>query len=64
LRGRPKAILRRKPCEETLLVYLDLVEAVGIEPTSEKHNPTASTCVALSGKFAGAPQERTSARDG
>jgi len=41
-----------------------MVEAVGIEPTSEKHNPKASTCVVLSGDFAAAPQERTSARCG
>ncbi len=39
-----------------------LVEAVGIEPTSEKHRPKASTCVALSEDFADAPQERASAR--
>jgi len=48
---------------ETVCIAEMLVEAVGIEPTSEKHNPKASTCVALSRKFADAPQERAAARD-
>ena len=45
------------------LLSVGMVEAAGIEPASEKHSPEASTCVAPSKNFAGAPQERAAARN-